>query len=127
VTAVARAPLIAVTAGEPAGIGPDLCVGLARRRLPARIVVVADRELLASRARLLGVPLKITDQLAGSRAGALAVHHVPLARAAVPGRLDPANSAYVLRTLEVAADGCRDGAFDAMVTRAGAPLPALFA
>ena len=118
-TAVARAPRIAVTAGEPAGIGPDLCVGLARRRLPARIVVVADRELLASRARLLGVPLKITDQLAGSRAGALAVLHVPLARAAVPGRLDPANSGYVLRTLEAAADGCRDGAFDAMVT---APL-----
>jgi 4-hydroxythreonine-4-phosphate dehydrogenase len=120
VTRVPRTPLIAVTAGEPAGIGPDLCVGLARRRLPARIVVVADRELLASRARLLGVALKVADHPPGARAapraGTLAVHHVPLARAAVPGRLDPANSAYVLRTLEAAADGCRDGAFDAMVT-----------
>jgi 4-hydroxythreonine-4-phosphate dehydrogenase len=112
-----------VTAGEPAGIGPDLCVGLAHRRLPARIVVVADRELLKGRARLLGMPLKITDYPAAAgaapRAGALAVLHVPLAQAAVPGRLNPANSGYVLRTLEVAADGCREGAFDAMVT---APL-----
>ncbi|HSF20678.1 MAG TPA: 4-hydroxythreonine-4-phosphate dehydrogenase PdxA [Burkholderiales bacterium] len=113
-------PLVAVTAGEPAGIGPDLCVSLARRRLPARIVVVADRELLASRARLLGLALKIVPHAPGARAapraGMLAVYNVPLARAAIPGRLDPANSAYVLRTLEVAADGCRDGAFDAMVT-----------
>jgi 4-hydroxythreonine-4-phosphate dehydrogenase len=112
-----------VTAGEPAGIGPDLCVGLAHRRLPARIVVVADRELLKGRARLLGMPLKITDYPAAAgaapRAGALAVLHVPLAQAAVPGRLNPANSGYVLRTLEAAADGCSEGAFDAMVT---APL-----
>jgi 4-hydroxythreonine-4-phosphate dehydrogenase len=112
-----------VTAGEPAGIGPDLCVGLARRRLPARIVVVADRELLKARARLLGLPLKVVDHPAGAaaapRGGALAVLHVPLVQAAVPGRLNPANSGYVLRTLEAAADGCLEGAFDAMVT---APL-----
>jgi 4-hydroxythreonine-4-phosphate dehydrogenase len=111
-----------VTAGEPAGIGPDLCIGLTRRRLPARIVVVADRHLLASRARLLGVPLKITHHVPARtplRAGTLAVLHVPAARPAVPGQLDPANSGYVLRTLEVAADGCREGQFDAMVT---APL-----
>jgi 4-hydroxythreonine-4-phosphate dehydrogenase len=116
-------PLIAVTAGEPAGIGPDLCVQLARRRLPARVVVVADRGLLQERARRLGVPLKVADyRAAGSTpltARALQVLHVPLARPAIAGRLDPANSRYVLRTLELAADGCRDGEFDAMVT---APL-----
>lgn len=109
-----------MTVGEPAGIGPDLCVGLARRRLPARVVVVADRELLASRARLLGQALNIANHRPGERAtprsGMLAVLHVPLAQPAVPGRLDPANSRYVLRTLEIAADGCRDGSFDAMVT-----------
>jgi len=112
-----------VTAGEPAGIGPDLCVGLARRRVPARIVVIADRELLEQRARRLRVPLKVVDfPPAGNatvRAGALLVRHVPLARPAVAGRLDPANSRSVVRTLEIAADGCRDGIFDAMVT---APL-----
>lgn len=115
-----EAPLIAVTAGEPAGIGPDLCVALARRRLPARIVVIADRELLRARARLLGAPLRTATFVPGAAlpqdARALHVHHVPLARGALPGRLDPANSGYVLRTLEIAADGCRDGVFDAMVT-----------
>jgi 4-hydroxythreonine-4-phosphate dehydrogenase len=117
---VSSTPLIAVTAGEPAGIGPDLCVGLARKRLPARIVVVADRELLASRARLLGLRLRLAEHPPGARAapraGTLAVLHVPLAQPAAPGRLDPANSRYVLHTLEAAADGCREGRFDAMVT-----------
>ena len=115
-----RTPLIAVTAGEPAGIGPDLCVELARRRLPARIVVVADRELLKNRARALGMALRVADfpatGIPAQRAGALVVRHVPLAAPAVAGRLDPANSRYVLRTLEVAANGCREGIFDAMVT-----------
>lgn len=115
------APLIAVTAGEPAGIGPDLCIGLARKSLPARIVVIADRGLLAARARRLGVRLALADfeADAAARRGTLPVLHVPLARPAVPGRLDRANSRYVLRTLELAADGCRDGVFSAMVT---APL-----
>ena len=93
---------------------------LARRRLPARIVVVADRELLKGRARQLGVTLKVedfpADQTTAHSPGSLMVRHVPLAAPAVAGRLNPANSGYVLRTLEVAADGCRDGVFDAMVT-----------
>jgi 4-hydroxythreonine-4-phosphate dehydrogenase len=117
------APLIAVTAGEPAGIGPDLCIALARRRLPARLVIVADRGMLEARARRLRVPLRLAEfdapRAARGAGGSLAVLHVPLVRPAVPGRLDPANSRSVLRTLEVAADGCRDGRFDAMVT---APL-----
>ena len=116
-------PLIAVTAGEPAGIGPDLCVQLAQRRLPARVAVVADRELLGDRARRLRVPLRLVEfspaDALKSSAGALMVYHVPLERPAAAGRLDPSNSRYVLRTLETAADGCRDGIFDAMVT---APL-----
>ncbi len=115
-----RAPLIAVTAGEPAGIGPDLCVELARRRLPARIVVVADRKLLEARARKLRMRIKFADFSttgdSAPRASGLMVRHVPLAAPAVAGRLDPANSNYVLRTLEVAANGCRDGTFDAMAT-----------
>ncbi len=93
---------------------------LARRRLPARIVVVADRELLKGRARQLGVALKVeefpADKTTAHSPGSLMVRHVPLAAPAVAGRLNPANSGYVLRTLEVAADGCRDGVFDAMVT-----------
>ncbi len=113
-------PLIAVTAGEPAGIGPDLCVALARARLPARVVIVADRDLLRSRAKALRVAVSISDfdsrSTAGARRGTLVLRHVALAHPAVAGRLDPANSASVLRTLEIAADGCREGVFDAMVT-----------
>ena len=111
---------MAITAGEPAGIGPDLCVMLAQRSLPARIVAVADRELLRQRARALNLPLEIADFDRGlgeqASPGVLLVSHVPLAAPVRPGTLDPANSAYVLRTLEVAADGCRAGNFDAMVT-----------
>lgn len=111
---------MAVTAGEPAGVGPDLCVALAHRELPARIVVIADKQLLLTRARSLGMPLECADfASSGSpapRTGTLLVAHVPLAAPARPGKLDPANSAYVLRTLEVAADGCLAGIFDAMAT-----------
>jgi len=112
--------VIAVTAGEPAGIGPDLCVALGRRRVPARVVVVADRDLLKARARRLGVALNLQDFSGGKKAlrhaRGLLVSHVPIVAPAVAGRLDPANSSYVVRTLEVAADGCSDGTFDAMVT-----------
>jgi 4-hydroxythreonine-4-phosphate dehydrogenase len=115
-----RVPVVAVTAGEPAGVGPDLCVMLARCSLPAHVVVIADRALLSQRALVLKQPLEIADFAAGAVApaasGVLQVLHVPLAAPARPGRLDPANSAYVLRTLAVAADGCRDGIFDAMAT-----------
>jgi 4-hydroxythreonine-4-phosphate dehydrogenase len=109
-------PLIAVTAGEPAGIGPDLCAMIAERRFPARIVVIADETLLHTRARKLG-RAETTPGFAGrDTAAAFSVLHVPLKTPAAAGRLDPANSAYVLRTLEIAADGCRDGLFDALAT-----------
>jgi 4-hydroxythreonine-4-phosphate dehydrogenase len=118
---VIDAPLIAVTAGEPAGIGPDLCVMLASRELPARVVVVADRELLQERAAQLRMPLTCIDfsahaTTAATARGCIAVAHVPLIEHVTPGRLDPANSQYVLRTLEVATDGCLDGTFDALAT-----------
>ena len=85
--------------------------------------MVADRDLLRARARRLGLSLRIADDAHGAgvrdRPGTLRVRHVPLAQPAIAGRLNPANSSYVLRTLEIAADGCRDGSFDALVT---APL-----
>jgi 4-hydroxythreonine-4-phosphate dehydrogenase len=118
--ALKRAPAIApiaVTPGDPAGIGPDLCVALGRSGLASRIVLVADRDLLVERARTLRLRVRITDFDPGARgAPGLQVRHVPLAARAVPGRLDPANSRYVLRTLDAAIDGCRDGTFSAMAT-----------
>ena len=115
-----RTPAVAVTAGEPAGIGPDVCVMLAEHRLPARIAVIADREVLHSRARALGTSVKVVDWRAETSASGgprhLAVWHVPAHAPVVAGRLDPDNSRYVLRTLEIAADECGRGTFDAMVT-----------
>src|SRR5262249_38851369 len=113
-------PLIAVTAGEPAGIGPDLCVALARVRLAAHVVIVGDLDLLRGRAAALRATVELSDfdsrRTAGRPRAGLMVGHVALAAPVGPGTLDPANSLYVLRTLEIAADGCRDGLFDAMAT-----------
>ena len=113
-------PVIAITAGEPAGIGPDLCVMLAQQPQTERLVVIADRHLLAQRAQAMGMPWRSlpfdsADTPAFER-GALPVVHVPLAAAVTAGKLERANAAYVLRTLEIAIDGCRDRRFDAMVT-----------
>ena len=118
---VPRAPVIAITAGEPAGIGPDLCVGLAHVSLPGvRPVVIGDRALLLERAQQLALSLRCVGFEAGANtpveSGTLVVHHVPLVVRAEPGRLDRRNSASVLRILEAAADGCLNGTFDAMVT-----------
>jgi 4-hydroxythreonine-4-phosphate dehydrogenase len=117
---------LALTPGEPAGIGPDIVAQLAGRPLPARVVVVADRDLLTRRARALGIDLELSEWRAQGhpddrkqdlkRAGALEIMHVPLRAPALPGELDPRNSAYVIETLERAVDGCLDGRFDAMVT-----------
>ena len=116
-------PIIALTAGEPAGIGPDLCVLLAQQHNKTRIVIIADRNLLADRARQLGLPLELVDfspaSAAPDRSGVLEVLHRDMAEPAVAGILNPANSRYVLDTLSTAAQGCLAGAFAAMVT---APL-----
>jgi len=109
-------PLV-ITAGEPAGIGPELCVQLAASRLG--VVVVADKHLLQQRAQLLGIDLEISDWESSKRVAtphALSVIHVPLAVPSIPGVLNAANSNYVLATLRRAAEGCLSGEFSGMVT-----------
>lgn len=109
-------PLVAVTAGEPAGIGPDLCAMIAARSLPARVVFISDRNLLAARAAAMGIgfDLPLFEQPAAAQP--VSVLHVPLAAPVHAGRVDPANSHHVLRTLEIACDGCAAGRFDALAT-----------
>ncbi len=111
-------PLLAVTAGEPAGIGPDLVLRLPELPLPARCVVIADKTLLQQRAAALGlnVPLADYQPTQPAAAGVLEVLHVPLAVPCQPGVLDAANGRYVLATLDAAIDGCVRGEFAAMVT-----------
>ncbi|MBE0626527.1 MAG: 4-hydroxythreonine-4-phosphate dehydrogenase PdxA [Burkholderiales bacterium] len=116
--AAAKLPLVAVTSGEPAGIGPDICLALADAHLPCRAVILADRDLLAARAARLGLAprLRAYDAAQLPAEGELEVLHLPLAVPVTAGRLDTANSAYVLALLDRAVAGCGDGSFAAMVT-----------
>lgn len=127
-----NAPLV-ITAGEPAGIGPELCVRLAT----SGAVVIADKHLLQQRAQQLGIDLRIrewevgssewnnasaadvcipTDHLPLATHHYLSVIHIPLAVPSVAGELNVANSAYVLETLRRAVQGCQSGEFSGMVT-----------
>jgi 4-hydroxythreonine-4-phosphate dehydrogenase len=114
-------PRIALTPGEPAGIGPDLCIQLAQRDLPCEIIVIASPKLLEQRAQQLGLPLQIqefdsTKPSTPHAAGCLTVLPVELAEPVQCGRLNTANSRYVLKTITKATKGCMDVLFDAMVT-----------
>jgi len=111
-------PLIAVTPGEPAGIGPDLAVMLAQRDAGARLVFIADPALLAARAGALGLPLRTVEFTPGQSPSAGTVEVLPCeVRAEVrAGALDTANAPYVLQCLDRAAEGCLDHTFDAMLT-----------
>jgi 4-hydroxythreonine-4-phosphate dehydrogenase len=110
---------IAVTPGEPAGIGPDLCIQLAETRSADSpvLVFIADPELLASRAKLLGVDIAIKEYNASEPSqGVMNVISVPLNTSCTPGQLNTNNSAYVLATLDRAVAGCQTGEFSALVT-----------
>lgn len=114
---------IAVTAGEPAGIGPDLLVELAQADRAFELVAIADPQVLAERARALGLPLHTRQFVqaapAAARARELTVLEVRAPAPVVPGTLTAANSRHVLAMLDAACDGCLEGRFAAMVT---APL-----
>jgi len=112
----ARVPLVALTAGEPAGIGPDLCVLAARKSRPGRIVILGDPAVLRERARTRGVAFDAPDYSGPERAPALSVLPIPAPAKVRPGHLDPANGRHVVAILDRAIDGCRAGEFDAMVT-----------
>ena len=117
----ATIPRIALTPGEPAGIGPDLCLELALRDWPAELVAVADPELLAARSAQLGLDIELLPYDANtapaeSRTGRLTVCVQGQVSNLVAGHLNPANARYVLGTLDRACDGCRSGEFAAMVT-----------
>jgi len=116
-------PRIALTSGEPAGIGPELCLALAAQELPCELVCFGDRALLEERSHTLrsAVSLRAYDPAPSAARtvhvpGELAVAHLPLAAASVAGRPDPANARYVLALLERAVEGTLAGEFDALVT-----------
>ena len=111
-------PVIAVTSGEPAGIGPELCLRLATFPGDVQLVVIGDRNLLAERARLLGLNVAVRAFCPKNPVdlSMLDILHIPLAAPSKPGQLDAANGPYVLAVLDRALAGCQSGEFAAMVT-----------
>jgi 4-hydroxythreonine-4-phosphate dehydrogenase len=112
--------VIALTPGEPAGIGPDIVVQIAQLALPFAWVVIADKYLLQQRAQELNLPLQIFDydpiNLLTHQPQQLVVLHIPLTEKVHCGKLNPTNASYVLKTLERAAHGCVQKEFTALVT-----------
>jgi 4-hydroxythreonine-4-phosphate dehydrogenase len=111
---------IALTAGEPSGIGPDLCLAAASKPRSWPLVCLADRELLAERAQRLKLKVDFSDYRSGAdiayAAGTLNVLHQPLAAECIAGQLEVKNARSVLALIDRAVDGCLAGEFAALVT-----------
>jgi 4-hydroxythreonine-4-phosphate dehydrogenase len=116
-------PRLAITAGEPAGVGPELLVRLAASTIPADLIAITDSALLQRAAARCGTSIDLYEDDGSARtqrpAGSLRVRHVPLGVEEHPGQPDPRNARHVLATLAEAADGCLAGRYAAVVT---APL-----
>ena len=115
-------PRIAITSGEPAGIGLDLCVLLAYQAIDAEIIIIADPTALAGRAEQLGLVIQ-TNSFDKNKAlqvhagdGSITLIPIKTEEDVLAGQLNPSNGAYVIEMLSTATDGCLSGLFDAMVT-----------
>ena len=108
--------LVALTAGEPAGIGPDLCALLAGEAFPGRLVVIGDPEVIAGRARARGIVFNAPPYPGRGEAPALSILAVPVAVPVRAGKLDAANGRHVVSLIDRALAGCLSGEFDAMAT-----------
>jgi 4-hydroxythreonine-4-phosphate dehydrogenase len=109
--------VVALTPGEPAGVGPDLAIQLAQQPPACALVLIADPGLLAERAKLLRLPF-VAREWKGRESAGQGVYVLPAktARPVSAGRLDTANAPYVIETLKSAVAGCAGGEFDALVT-----------
>jgi 4-hydroxythreonine-4-phosphate dehydrogenase len=118
-----RLPRIAITSGEPAGVGPELCLELAEGRWDCELICLGDRTLLEERGRAVGSTVTLRDSqrrvatdVEPPMGGQLRIEHVALGAPARAGELDVRNARYVLALLDRAIDGVRAGDFDAIVT-----------
>jgi len=111
--------IIAITSGEPAGIGPDIINDIDPNAFSARLVIIGDRELIASRCRAQNASSEFVEYRPDRdplESGALEILHIPLSEPCAAGVPNTANASYVLETLKRACDGCVNQEFDAMVT-----------
>ena len=116
-----QSPTILITSGEPAGIGPDICIALAASPLPGRPVFLSNAQLIERRADALDVDLTIEVVASVTEAsahvdGVMRLIDVPLAAEVLAGKLDPANARHVLDMLERATALCASGDAAALVT-----------
>jgi 4-hydroxythreonine-4-phosphate dehydrogenase len=116
-----RLPRIALSAGEPAGIGPDIIASVATRRIPARLACIIDPDIIAERAATLGIVLDIVEcssltAIPAHRPGILTVLPINAGATVTPGRPDTGNARYVLECLDTAVAAARRGDIDAIVT-----------
>ncbi len=114
-------PRIALTVGEPAGIGPDICLQLINEEFEAELVVLSDPALMSERAERLGIRIEIKPWQATSsphrhKPGTLRIYPISTAAPVICGQLNTDNASFVLEQIETAANGCLSGEFDAMVT-----------
>ncbi|MDE0876862.1 MAG: 4-hydroxythreonine-4-phosphate dehydrogenase PdxA [Porticoccaceae bacterium] len=110
---------LALTPGEPSGVGPDLLIQLAQEKQQQQIIAFADPDMLAERATMLGLPLnlvEVQDDFVSSTPSELAVITVKVAMPVEPGVLNQANAPYVLNCLDAAIASCQEGLCQAMVT-----------
>lgn len=112
---------IAITPGEPAGIGPDILLQLAQSSGEEERVAITDPSLLQARAKHLGLSIQLKEvdfhtPAQPSKAGELSILPIRLNTPAIAGQLNPQNSAFVLETLDAAIDGCLQRQFAALVT-----------
>jgi len=114
-------PTICITGGEPAGIAPDIILKALQHNFEARIIVLSSKPILAQRAEQLNIAAHIVchDSVADvpcHQSGSIHLLPIDHDHKVTPGQLDKKHADYVLKTLEVAADGCLTGEFDAIVT-----------
>ena len=119
VAGLIKQPVVAITSGEPAGIGPDIIASIDPKQFAARLVVLGDQALIESRAESLGAGVQF-DSYAANRPSqqenSIEILHIPLSSSCTPGVLSSENANYVLEMLKRACNGCLNGEFDAMVT-----------
>src|SRR5690606_38893864 len=109
-------PRLALVPGEPAGVGPELCVRLVQQAQPAELIAYADPDTLKAAARVLQLPLELCEPGQASGPGRLAVVPVPQASPVRFGQPDPANAGAVIGALERAGAACLAGEFLGLVT-----------
>jgi len=109
-------PRLALVPGEPAGVGPELCVRAAQRSWDAQLVAFADPHVLRRAADALGLPLRIVPADTAAAPGVLPLIEIPAAVDAAFGSPDPRNARSVVDALLGGARGCLDGSFDGLVT-----------